>query len=190
MVVKCIESSFKRKTKSGVTNDNNKELEELLLPFDSAFPLQSHISMAGRFPASTQEREISVVMRGCPGLAQPATEVSYLLLSHCLTQPLLLVRDPLPQNPVVNLADTLLKSGLARALFSAVSFLFYSAKHGKSPSMALEVAVGSPVNIMSLVRSCFLGVSGYFAKTFCMTKRAWNYVDTRVGNDGSDCFPT
>lgn len=38
MVVKCIESSFKRKTKSGVTNDNNKELEKLLLPFGSAFP--------------------------------------------------------------------------------------------------------------------------------------------------------
>lgn len=100
----------------------------------------------------------------------------------------MLVRDLLPQNPIVNLPHTLLKPGLA--LFSAVSFLFYAAKHGKSPSMALEVAVGSPVNIMSLVCSCFLGVSGYSAKTFCMTKRAWNYVDTRVGNDGSDCFPT
>lgn len=137
--------------------------------------------MAGRFPASTQEREVSVVMRGVIPSATPA-------ITHCLTQPLLLVRDPLPQNPIVNLPHTLLKPGLA--LVSAVSFLFYSATHGKSPSMALEVAVGSPVNIMSLVRSCFLGVSGYFAKTFCMTKRAWNYVDTRVGNDGSDCFPT
>lgn len=102
----------------------------------------------------------------------------------------MLVRDPLPRNTIVNLAHTLLKSGLSQALFSAVSFLFYTAKHGKSPSMALEAAVGSPVNIMSLVRSCFLGVSGYSAKTFCMTKRAWNYVDTRVENDGSDCFPT
>lgn len=38
MAVKCIESSFKRKTKCRVTNDNNKELEKLLLPFGSAFP--------------------------------------------------------------------------------------------------------------------------------------------------------
>lgn len=37
MVVKCIESFFKRKTKCRVTSDN-KELEKLLLPFGSAFP--------------------------------------------------------------------------------------------------------------------------------------------------------
>lgn len=117
-------------------------------------------------------------------------DMSYLLqclLSHCLNQPPVLA---FPRNLIVNLPYKLLKSGLAWALFSAVSFLSYAAKHGKSPSVALEDAVGSPVNIMSLVCSCFLGVSGHFAKTFCMTMRAWNCVDTRVGNDGSDCFPT
>jgi len=62
MDVKCVESSFKRKTKSGVTNDNNEELEKLILPFGRGFPLQSHISVAGRLPASTQEREVSEVM--------------------------------------------------------------------------------------------------------------------------------
>lgn len=59
MVVKCIESSFKWKTKSRVTSDNNKELEKLILPFGRSFPLQSCISMAGRIPASIQEREVS-----------------------------------------------------------------------------------------------------------------------------------
>lgn len=63
MVVKCIESSFKWKTKSRVTNDNNKELEKLILPFGRSFPLQSCISMAGRIPASIQEREVSSYVR-------------------------------------------------------------------------------------------------------------------------------
>lgn len=184
MVVKCIESSFKKKTKSRVTSDNNKELEKLILPFGHSFPLQSHISMAGRLPASTQEGEVSVVMRGVIPSAVPVNTLPDTASCACQT------RDPLPWNPIVNLTYTLLKSGLAWALFSAMGFLSYTAKHGKSPSMALVDAVGSPVNIMSLVCSCFLGVSGHCAKTFCMTKRAWNYVDTRVGNDGSDCFPT
>lgn len=65
MVVKCIESSFKMKTKSGITSDNNKELEKLILPFGSSFSLQSHISMVGKLPASTQEREVSVVYTKC-----------------------------------------------------------------------------------------------------------------------------
>lgn len=156
------------------------ELEKPILSFGSSFPLQSHISMAGQLPASTQEREVSSYLR-CHTFCNACYHTT-----SCACQ----TRDPLPWNPIVNLPYIVLKSGLAWVLFSAASFLSYTAKHGKSPSMALEDAVGSPVNIMSLVCSCFLGVSGHFAKTFCMTKRAWNYVDTRVGNDGSDCFPT
>lgn len=90
MVVKCIESSFKRKTKSGVTNDNNKELEKLILPFGSSFPLQSHISMAGRLPASTQEREVSVVMRSVIPSAMPVITLPDTASCACQT------RDPLP----------------------------------------------------------------------------------------------
>lgn len=87
MVVKCIESSFKKRTKSGVTNDNNKELEKLLLPFGSAFPLQSHISMAGRFPASTQEREVSVVMRGVVPSAVPVITLPDTASGACQGSP-------------------------------------------------------------------------------------------------------
>lgn len=126
MVVKCIESSFKRKTKSGVTSDNNEELEKLILPFGRSFPLQSRISMAGRLPASTQEKEASVVTRGIIPSAMPVITLPDTASCACQT------RDPLPRNPIVNLPYTLLKSGLAWALFSAASFLSYTAKHGKS----------------------------------------------------------
>lgn len=61
MVVKCIESSFKRKTKSGVSHGSSKEFEKLILPFGSSFPLQSRINVSGRLPASPQERGVSVV---------------------------------------------------------------------------------------------------------------------------------
>lgn len=110
--------------------------------------------MAGRLPASPQEREVSVVTRGVVPSAMPL--IALPDAASCAWQ----VRDPLPRNPTVKLPYTLLKWGLARALFSTAGFLSYAAKHGKSPPMALEDAVGSPVNIMSLVCSCFLGVSG------------------------------
>lgn len=122
MVVKCIESSFKRKTKSGVTNDNNKELEKLILPFGGSFPLQSCISMTGRIPASTQEREVSVVMQDAIPSAMPV--ITLPDTASFARQ----MRGPLSTKPSREFPYTLLKSGLARALFSAANFLSYMAK--------------------------------------------------------------
>lgn len=95
MVVKCNESSFKRKTKSKVTNDNNKGLEKLILPSGNSFPLQNHISMAGMLPASTQEREVSAVTRGV--ILSAVSVITLPDTASCACQ----AKDPLPWNQAI-----------------------------------------------------------------------------------------
>lgn len=137
MDVKCIESSFKWKTKSRVTSDNNKELEKLILPFGRSFPLQCCVSMAGRIPASIQEREVSSYVR------------CYTFCNACdHTAPcnLLCLSDMRSFSMKIYCEFPLCTSEARLGLSSSqcTTFLFHPAKNGKSPSMALEDAVGSP----------------------------------------------